>query len=127
MQKPMVGQGAGTFEVTYPQYADESVRLHFDHAHNDFLQFFIEYGAIGSLLLALFVGWALYYAMAALWQTKSLFRNGLGLGISIGIVSLMIHSFSDFNLQIPANAITFITLCAIAVLTQNHSKRTPKL
>src|SRR5690554_4981731 len=127
MQKPMVGQGAGTFEVTYPQYADESVRLHFDHAHNDFLQFFIEYGAIGSLLLALFVGWALYYAMAALWQTRSLFRNGLGLGISIGIVSLMIHSFSDFNLQIPANAITFITLCAIAVLTQNHSKRTPKL
>ncbi len=127
MQKPMVGQGAGTFEVTYPQYADESVRLHFDHAHNDFLQFFIEYGAIGSLLLALFVGWALYYAMAALWQTKSLFRNGLGLGISIGIVSLMIHSFSDFNLQIPANAITFITLCAIAVLTQNHSKRTQKL
>lgn len=127
MKNPIIGQGAGAFEATYPQYADESVRLHFDHAHNDFLQFFIEYGAIGSLLLALFVGWALYYAMAALWQTKSLFRNGLGLGISMGIVSLMIHSFSDFNLQIPANAITFITLCAIAVLTQNHSKRTAKL
>ncbi len=123
MKNPIVGQGAGAFEVTYPQYADESVRLHFDHAHNDFLQFFIEYGAIGSALLALFVGWALYYALAALWQTRSLFRNGLGLGISMGIVSLMIHSFSDFNLQIPANAITFITLCAIAVLTQNHSRK----
>lgn len=127
MKNPIIGQGAGAFEVTYPQYADESVRLHFDHAHNDFLQFFIEYGAIGSLLLAIFVGWALCYAMAALWQTKSLFRNGLGLGVSMGIVSFMIHSFSDFNLQIPANAITFITLCAIAVLTQNHSKRTSKL
>lgn len=123
MKNPIVGQGAGAFEVTYPQYADESVRLHFDHAHNDFLQFFIEYGAIGSTLLALFVGWALYYALAAVWQTRSLFRNGLGLGISMGIVSLMIHSFSDFNLQIPANAITFITLCAIAVLTQNHSRK----
>ena len=123
MENPIVGQGAGTFEVTYPQYADESVRLHFDNAHNDFLQFFVEYGAIGSLLLAVFVGWALYFAVAALWQPRSLFRNGLGLGVSIGIVSLMIHSLSDFNLQIPANAITFIILCAIAVLTQNHSKR----
>ncbi len=74
------GQGAGAFQVTYPQYADESVRLHFDHAHNDFLQFFIEYGAIGSVLLALFVGWALYYAMAALWQTKSLFSKWLRIG-----------------------------------------------
>lgn len=126
MKNPIIGQGAGAFEVTYPQYADESVRLHFDHAHNDFLQFFIEYGAIGSLLLALFVGWSLYFAMAALWQTQSLFRNGLGLGISMGIVSLMIHSFSDFNLQIPANAATFITLCAIAVLTQHHSNRKPR-
>ena len=126
MKNPIVGQGAGAFEATFPQYADESVRLHFDHAHNDYLQFFIEYGAIGTVLLAAFVGWALYFAMAALWQTKSLFRNGLGLGISMGIASLMIHSFSDFNLQIPANAATFITLCAIAVLTQHHSKRKPR-
>ena len=123
LKNHIIGQGAGAFEATYPQYADASVRLHFDHLHNDFLQFFIEYGAIGSLLLALFVGWALYYACAALWQTQSLFRNGLGLGVSMGIVSLMIHSFSDFNLQIPANAATFITLCAIAVLIQNHSNR----
>ena len=123
LRNPILGQGAGAFETTYPQYADESIRLHFDHAHNDFLQFFIEYGAIGSLLLAVFVGWALYFAMTALWQTQSLFRNGLGLGVSIGMVSLMIHSFSDFNLQIPANAATFITLCSIAVLIQNHSNR----
>ena len=127
MKNPIIGQGAGAFEATYPQYAHESVRLHFDHAHNDFLQFFIEYGAIGSLLLAIFVGWTLYFAMAALWQTRSLFRNGLGLGISIGIVSLMIHSFSDFNLQIPANAITFITLCAIAVITQHHGGRKQRI
>lgn len=127
MENPIVGQGAGAFEVTYPQYADETVRLHFDHAHNDFLQFFIEYGAIGSALLAVFVGWSFYYAMAALWQTRSLFRNGLGLGISMGIASLMIHSFSDFNLQIPANAITFIILCAIAVLIQHHTNRKPCL
>lgn len=127
MENPIVGQGAGAFEATYPQYADETVRLHFDHAHNDFLQFFIEYGAIGSALLAVFVGWSFYYAMAALWQTRSLFRNGLGLGISMGIASLMIHSFSDFNLQIPANAITFIILCAVGVLTQHHTNRKPRL
>lgn len=122
-ENPIVGQGAGAFEATYSYYADQSVRLHFDHAHNDYLQFFIEYGAIGSLLLAVFVGWALYFSLAALWQTRSMFRNGLGLGVSMGIVSIMIHSFSDFNLQIPANAATFVSLCAIAVIAQNHSRR----
>ena len=123
LQRPIVGQGAGAFESTYSQYADASVRLHFDHAHNDYLQFFVEYGAIGAALLAVFTGWVLYFALAALWQTRSMFRNGLGLGVSMGLVSLLIHSFSDFNLQIPANAATFVTLCAIAVLIQNHSKR----
>lgn len=122
-ERPLTGQGAGSFESVFPKYPGEDIRGHFDHAHNDYLQFFIEYGLIGSLPLLAFVLLALWRALQALWRRDSLYRSGVGLGAAIGIVALAIHSLSDFNLQIPANAATLVALCAIAVLANGHSQQ----
>lgn len=119
-ENPLLGQGAGSFEAVFPAYAGSDIPLHYDHAHNDFLQFFIEFGLIGCLPLALFVGISMFYAIRAMRQRRSLYRSGLGFGIAIGILSLMIHSSTDFNLQIPANAATYIVLCALAVAANYH-------
>lgn len=121
MEKPLVGEGAGSFEAVFPAYAGEDVRSHFDHAHNDYMQFIIEYGLIGSLPLLAFALLALWRALQALWRRESLFCSGIGFGAAMGIISIGIHSAVDFNLQIPANAATFTILCAIAVLANNHS------
>ena len=40
----------------------------------------------------------------------------------MGILALLFHSATDFNLQIPANAATFVVLGAIAVLAGHHSR-----
>lgn len=120
--KPIIGQGAGSFESVFPQYAGEDIRLHFDLAHNDYIQFAIEYGAIGMLPLALFVLMALYWAFKAVWQQRSLYRGGIGFGAAMGIITMLAHSTVDFNLQIPANAATFVVMCAIAVLAMHHRK-----
>ena len=45
------------------------------------------------------------------------------IGASMGIIALLIHSGTDFNLQIPANAATLIVLCAIAVLAGSHNNQ----
>ena len=119
-ERPWVGFGAGTFETSFPRYPGADVTGHVDHAHNDVLQFAIEFGLIGLLPLGLFVLWSLALALRALWWRESLYRSGVGLGVAVGILSLLIHSLSDFNLQIPANAATFVTLCAIAVLARHH-------
>lgn len=119
-ENPLVGQGAGSFEAVFPAYAGSDIPLHYDHAHNDFLQFFIEFGLIGCLPLALFVGISMFYAIRAMRQRQSLYRSGLGFGTAIGILSLMIHSSTDFNLQIPANAATYVVLCAVAVAANYH-------
>lgn len=124
--KPLVGQGAGSFEAVFPQYAGEDIRLHFDLAHNDYIQFAIEYGALGFVPLALFVLLALYWAFKALWQQRSLYRGGVGFGAAMGIIAMLSHATVDFNLQIPANAATFVVLCAIAVLANHHSKERRK-
>lgn len=117
--RPWIGQGAGSFESVFPAYAG-NLPLHYDHAHNDFLQFFIEYGVIGSLPLVLFVLISLFYALKAMTQQRSLYRSGVGCGAALGILALMLHSLTDFNLQIPSNAATYVVLCAIAVLANTH-------
>lgn len=114
------GHGAGTFEVVFPRMAGEEIAYHFDHAHNDYLQFIIEYGLLGSLPLLVFVLWALYQAQRAMWLRESVYRSGVGFGASVGIVALLIHSLADFNLQIPANAATYVVICAIGVLANHH-------
>ena len=125
----LTGVGAGGYEVAFMPYAGLRFGSHFDHAHHDYLQFFIELGFIGFLPLLLFVLLALGLAVKSLMFHQSLFRSGLGFGVAMALVSIAIHSFSDFNLQIPANALTFVTVCALAVLTVFHardSKRIPE-
>ena len=122
MERPLTGFGAGSFDATFQRYPGLDVRLHFDHAHNDYLQFLIEYGVIGTLPLALFILGALFYALKALWQRKSWYRSGVGFGSAMAIIALLIHSLTDFNLQIPSNAATLVVICAVAVLGNYHSK-----
>lgn len=122
-EKPLTGQGAGAFESVFPKYPGEDIRLHFDHAHNDYLQFAIEYGLIGFLPLLGFVLLALWRALQAMWRRESVYRSGVGFGAAMGIAAIGVHSTTDFNLQIPANAATFVVLCAIAVLANSHSNR----
>lgn len=119
--KPLIGQGAGSFESVFPKYPGEDIRLHFDHAHNDYLQFVIEYGLIGSLPLLAFVLLALFRALQAMWRRESIYRSGVGFGAAMGIVAIGVHSATDFNLQIPANAATLVVVCAIALLANQHA------
>jgi len=39
--------------------------------------------------------------------------SGLALGGGAGIVAMLVHSFFDFNLQIPSNALLFLLLSAV--------------
>lgn len=118
--RPITGFGAGTFESTFQQYAGPDIHLDFDHAHNDYLQFLVEFGLVGTVLLGLFVLISLYQAFKALWRRESWYRSGVGFGAAMGILALMIHALTDFNHQIPANAATFVVLCAVAVLANHH-------
>ncbi len=115
-----IGHGAGSYETVFMSHAGPTFGGHFDHAHNDYIQFWVEFGLIGSLPLLIFTLIALFYAVKALRNSRSVYRSGVGIGASMAILAIMIHSFSDFNLQIPANAITFITVCAIAILANTH-------
>jgi O-antigen ligase len=112
------GIGAGSFEVGFQRYTSADIPQHFNHAHNDLLQFAIEYGALGLFPLAALVIIAFTRALAALSSEESNYRAGVGFCSFMGMLSLMIHSLADFNLQIPSNAMTFVILLAMGCGSQ---------
>jgi hypothetical protein len=42
-------------------------------------------------------------------------RDLATIGLVLGLISLSVHAFFDFNHQVPANALLFTTLAAIAI------------
>ncbi len=120
---PWVGTGKGTYVDTYAMYekVDDGFRLSF--AHNDYLEFAAENGAVaGGALAAAGIGLAVW--LAAMWRRRrSAFAKGIGLGAMLGVTAILIHGFTDFNLQIPANAVYFTALAMLGVVVVGRTKK----
>ena len=86
---------------------------YYNHAHNDYLEFATETGLVGLALLGLAVISSLLVAVIAQYRRRDPLMRGLSFAAIMGICAIMIHSTVDFNLQIPANAITFMLLLAM--------------
>lgn len=111
--KPALGWGLGTFTTVYPQFRSFYTNLFVNAAHNDYVQVLVETGVIGFSAVAWFL---VEVYRAGLRNTEGWNREwsgALGLAALIGCTGLLVHSFFDFNLQIPANACVFYFLCAV--------------
>lgn len=112
---PVSGVGLGAFETVYPQYSEgRKSRMIVDRAHNDYLQVLTDTGIIGGAIALWFICTVLW-AIARGLSLRDPWRASLSIGIGGAIVSLMIHSFFDFNLQIPAIALLFLVLLAVLI------------
>ncbi len=112
------GSGLGTFQYIFPMYKPRGITSYYDHAHNDYLEFFLEMGFAGVL-----------YSIFFLWYLISLFRKGtvnrerwtvnnkfyVRLGLITSILTMLLHSIVDFNLHIPSNAILFSLILGLYV------------
>jgi O-antigen ligase len=112
---PVVGTGKGTYLYTYPMYKKSDDGTQLSYAHNDYLQLTSENGIFaGACLIG--AGVWLFVFLAGKWRKRrNNFAKGIGLGALLGILAILIHSFTDFNLQIPANAVYFVGLCALSM------------
>jgi O-antigen ligase len=113
-----LGIGLRNYEKVFPVYnvSNLSDNKLVDYAHNDYLQLLIETGWIG--FIAMLTGfltfmWKSAYRIKQINPHKDPMRFFLAAGAFSGLVSLAFHSFFDFNLQIPANCVYFVTLMAI--------------
>jgi hypothetical protein len=112
-----LGIGLRNYEKVFPVYnvSNLSNKL-VDYAHSDYLQLLIEAGWIG--FTAMLAGFLIFmgksaYRIKHMNPHKDPMRFFLAIGAFSGLISLAFHSFFDFNLQIPANCVYFVTLMAI--------------
>jgi O-antigen ligase len=116
LKRPVFGWGLGTFPVVYPQFRSFYTTFFVNEAHNDYLQLLVETGLAG-------LGIAIWFLVLVFRQGASKLKNWtqtasgtLTVASLLGCVGILVHSWLDFNLQIPANAALFYVLCAIAAL-----------
>jgi O-antigen ligase len=116
------GIGPGHFDSRFGKYRPQLIQASPDRVHNDYLNTLTDWGVVGALIV-LSALIALYVCAIWTWRFVRGSPHTLGeqrsnkltlvLGISIGLIAILLHSFVDFNMHIPANAIVAITLMAL--------------
>lgn len=116
---PILGVGLGAYETAYPIYSldDGSLLLgqsySVDRAHNDYLQILADCGVVGGAIALWFIV-LVFRAVARGIKSQDPLRSAMALGCGAGTFGMLAHSFFDFNLQLPSNALLFLLLSAIA-------------
>ncbi|MBI3475460.1 MAG: O-antigen ligase family protein [Acidobacteria bacterium] len=113
-ERPFLGWGLGTFPVVYPQFRSFYTSFFVNQAHNDYLQLLVETGIPGFAIAIWFLFLTFRRARAKLKNWTDTVNGTLTVAALLGCGGILIHSFLDFNLQIPANAALFYVLCAVA-------------
>ena len=109
-----LGSGPGTFPEAFRQFQPPALGQHFvNHAHNDYLEWLFEGGLPGAVLAVWLLSAYLrqWLALAAA-EGRHSFRF-VQFGAGIGLLLLLLHSLSDFNWHIPANALYAALLAGI--------------
>lgn len=114
VKRPVFGYGAGCFRYGFPEYVSKHPSIYYsgianrrfwEHAHNDLLEFPIEYGIVGSALFLAGLGWLGWRLVR--WRCWS---NPLALPLVLGVSLTICHAWGDFVFQNPAILITWAVL-----------------
>jgi len=126
LEHPWLGVGIGDFETAYPRYHSFPTDMWVDHAQNDYVEAAAETGLVGALLILAAVALFLYLAFRNVIHLVGSNAGWVRLGAAIGCCGLLVHSFGDFNLHIPANAAWFAVLAGIATSEQSGAGSLPR-
>jgi O-antigen ligase len=111
---PWTGIGIGAIVSVYPAYETAYDSSIVDHVHDDHFELLAETGSVGAICWLTFIGLLIVYGIKNVWAQRDPAVRALQLGALVGCVGLLVHSFADFNLHIPANALLFYLLAGIA-------------
>jgi O-antigen ligase len=114
--KPWLGWGLGVFPDIYPQFRTFHTNFFVNEAHDDYLQLLVEMGGLGFATMLWFVLVMYRGAVKKLGNWPEDINGAVALAAMLGATGILVHSFVDFNLQIPANAALFYVMCVVAAI-----------
>jgi hypothetical protein len=112
--KPILGWGLGTFPTVYPPFRSFYTNLFVNAAHNDYVQVLVETGIVGFSAVLWFILSLYRSSLRNRFSRNDSWNQVLRVAALVGCTGILVHSSADFNLQIPANALFFYFLCALA-------------
>jgi len=109
-----LGAGVGAFQTVYDavEPLGDVSSVYFNHAHNDYLELWLETGVVGAGLLLAFAVW-LAGRLWAIWTPRAA-GPGRDLAAASGLAVLLLaaHSAVDYPLRTEALAVLFAFACA---------------
>lgn len=116
------GVGPGAYEVFFVNHRVLEQDAFFDHAHNDYLEFLIEYGVLSGLILVFLIS-VIYRIIKCSFYSKSNLTVLLGFAACSSIIYMLLHGTMDFNARIPANVVTLIVVISLTYARLLKQKR----
>jgi len=112
---PLFGTGPGTFVFVHPRYQDSTFGYKAVLTHDDYLNCLDDYGLVGFSLAVVFVALVTLKFFRPLdidhrWHDRVLVATGFA-----AWAAYVIHSWVDFNLHIPANAMMLFALTGLGL------------
>jgi len=122
----IAGVGVGNFKYAFPKYQAPEDRVFIRFAHNDWAQYLAEAGIVGLCLLLFGISYYVFRTMKLWMKRKDPYAVCLGVLPMVVLADMAVHSYSDFNLHIPANFMILVAIMAIgyaALHLERHSRR----
>jgi O-antigen ligase/Flp pilus assembly protein TadD len=120
---PLIGVGLGAWGDVFKRYESGPWSSeYFNEAHNDYIEILAETGVVGFGLLA----WFFVGAGRRLTQgIKKISSKNIPVLAAIlsALAGMALHSWLDFSLQIPANALLFTVLLALGMRLVNSREQ----
>ena len=110
---PIAGYGPGSFEPMFARWQQSRLREHpadaarhgpVDHAHNDYLEFWVEYGPLGLGAFLVLCGWLFVRA----WHARA------SPGAIASLAALLAVACVDFPFHRPAEWALFVVLAGLS-------------
>jgi O-antigen ligase len=114
LDHPIKGTGLGTLIAVYPRYETAYDGKVVDHVHDDYIEALADTGILGGLCGLAFL-WILFRESKRNFEAEQgHFSRALHAGAIAALSGLLLHSFVDFNLHIPSNALLFLLQAYLA-------------
>lgn len=107
---PILGTGIGTYDWAFYRYRPTGLNIRAGYAHNEYLNMAAEMGILAPFIML----WLFALVISSALKRKTF--KAQKLGCAMGILSLSLHGFVDFNFHILANMLLFTLYMAFVTL-----------
>jgi O-antigen ligase len=115
LDHPIIGCGTGALVDVFPAYETAYDGRLVDHVHNDYLETLAETGILGGLCGAAFLILLYGQARKIFAAEQGHLSRAFHAGAIAAVSGILLHSLVDFNLQIPANILLFLTQVSLVI------------